>query len=82
MEVRIELHTFSLYLFHTFAIENCLEFTHDQFNAVCPGYIATPMTANLGEDFLAQMCNKIPLGRLGKPEEVAGTVRFLVAFAY
>lgn len=46
-------------------------------NAVCPGYIATPMTANLGEEFLEKMCSKIPLGRLGKPEEVAGTVRFL-----
>ena len=46
-------------------------------NAVCPGYIATPMTANLGDDFLEKICQKIPLGRLGKPEEVAGTVRFL-----
>ena len=46
-------------------------------NAVCPGYIATPMTATLGDDFLEKICQKIPLGRLGKPEEVAGTVRFL-----
>ncbi len=46
-------------------------------NAVCPGYIATPMTASLGDEFLEKMCQKIPLGRLGKPEEVAGTVRFL-----
>lgn len=46
-------------------------------NAVCPGYIATPMTANLGEEFLKEMAEHIPLGRLGKPEEVAGTVRFL-----
>jgi len=48
-----------------------------RINAVCPGYIATPMTANLGEDFLNEMCTHIPLGRLGKPEEVAGVVRFL-----
>lgn len=46
-------------------------------NAVCPGYIATPMTASLGEEFLQEMAEQIPLGRLGKPEEVAGTVRFL-----
>ena len=46
-------------------------------NAVCPGYIATPMTATLGDNFLEKICQKIPLGRLGKPEEVAGTVRFL-----
>lgn len=46
-------------------------------NAVCPGYIATPMTAELGEEFLQEIASQIPLGRLGKPEEVAGTVRFL-----
>ena len=32
-------------------------------NAVCPGFIATPMTASLGEEFLAEMAEKIPLGR-------------------
>lgn len=46
-------------------------------NAVCPGFIATAMTDELGEEFLQEMAKKIPLGRLGKPEEVAGTVRFL-----
>ncbi|KAL3779062.1 hypothetical protein ACHAWO_000692 [Cyclotella atomus] len=46
-------------------------------NAVCPGYIRTPMTANLDESFLDEMITHIPLGRLGEPEEVAGTVRFL-----
>eukprot|EP00579_Thalassiosira_antarctica_P025040 CAMPEP_0202020738 /NCGR_PEP_ID=MMETSP0905-20130828/45102_1 /ASSEMBLY_ACC=CAM_ASM_000554 /TAXON_ID=420261 /ORGANISM="Thalassiosira antarctica, Strain CCMP982" /LENGTH=259 /DNA_ID=CAMNT_0048582395 /DNA_START=140 /DNA_END=922 /DNA_ORIENTATION=- len=46
-------------------------------NAVCPGFIATAMTDKLGEEFLQEMAKKIPLGRLGKPEEVAGTVRFL-----
>mmetsp|Transcript_23587 Transcript_23587/g.51082 ORF Transcript_23587/g.51082 Transcript_23587/m.51082 type:complete len:154 (-) Transcript_23587:144-605(-) len=46
-------------------------------NAVCPGFIATPMTAELGEEYLQEVAKKIPLGRLGKPEEVAGTVRFL-----
>mmetsp|Transcript_21438 Transcript_21438/g.44971 ORF Transcript_21438/g.44971 Transcript_21438/m.44971 type:complete len:301 (-) Transcript_21438:101-1003(-) len=48
-----------------------------RINAVCPGYIATPMTANLGDEFLDEMCKLIPLGRLGRPEEVAGVVRFL-----
>lgn len=46
-------------------------------NAVCPGFIATPMTADLGEEYLLEVTKNIPLGRLGKPEEVAGTVRFL-----
>lgn len=48
-----------------------------RINAVCPGYIATPMTANLKDEFLDEMCKVIPLGRLGRPEEVAGVVRFL-----
>lgn len=48
-----------------------------RINAVCPGYIATPMTAGLGDEFLEEMCKHIPLGRLGQPEEVAGVVRFL-----
>lgn len=47
-------------------------------NAVCPGYIETPMTANLEPQFLEEMKDLIPLNRLGKPEEVAGLVRFLV----
>jgi len=46
-------------------------------NAVCPGYIETPMTANLDPQFLEEMADLIPLGRLGKPSEVAGLVRFL-----
>ena len=46
-------------------------------NAVCPGFIATPMTADLGEEYLLEVTKNIPLGRLGNPEEVAGTVRFL-----
>ncbi|CAN0117294.1 unnamed protein product [Heterosigma akashiwo] len=44
-------------------------------NAVCPGFIETPMTKDLpGVD---QLLAAIPLGRFGQPEEVAGMVRFL-----
>jgi len=46
-------------------------------NAVCPGFIASDMTAELSEEYLKQMCDFIPLKRLGQPEEVAGMVRFL-----
>ena len=38
--------------------------------------LITTVTASLGEEFLQEMAQQIPLGRLGKPEEVAGTVRF------
>mmetsp|Transcript_14076 Transcript_14076/g.18358 ORF Transcript_14076/g.18358 Transcript_14076/m.18358 type:complete len:298 (-) Transcript_14076:167-1060(-) len=46
-------------------------------NAICPGYIASDMTAVLDEAFLAKVTAVIPLKRLGKAEEVAGMARFL-----
>jgi 3-oxoacyl-[acyl-carrier protein] reductase len=45
-------------------------------NAVAPGFVETDMTTDLNTEGLLQF---IPLGRLGKPEEVAGMVRFLAA---
>jgi 3-oxoacyl-[acyl-carrier protein] reductase len=46
-------------------------------NCVCPGFIASDMTAVLDEEYLAKVSEGIPLKRLGKPEEVAGMTRFL-----
>ena len=45
-------------------------------NAVAPGFIETDMTEDLKSDDIVK---SIPLGRYGKPEEVAGTIRFLAA---
>lgn len=45
-------------------------------NAVAPGFIETDMTEDLKSDDIIEF---IPLGRYGKPEEVAGTIRFLAA---
>ena len=45
-------------------------------NAVAPGFIETDMTEDLKSDDIIKF---IPLGRYGKPEEVAGTIRFLAA---
>ncbi len=47
-------------------------------NAVAPGYIETDMTAAAGEKVREHMLERIPLGRLGSAEDVAGAVRFLV----
>jgi 3-oxoacyl-[acyl-carrier protein] reductase len=50
-------------------------------NAVAPGFIATEMTAKLGEDLLTQIKKEIPLGRLGDPQDVADAVLFLASDA-
>ncbi len=48
-------------------------------NAVAPGFIATDMTAELGEDAHAALSDQIPLGRLGSPDDVAAAVAFLAS---
>ena len=48
-------------------------------NAVCPGYITTEMTAALPEAAQAELKARIPLGRLGTPEDVAEVVAFLAS---
>jgi 3-oxoacyl-[acyl-carrier protein] reductase len=50
-------------------------------NAVAPGFIATDMTAKLGEELLEQIKKEIPLGRLGDPLDVADAVLFLASDA-
>jgi acetoacetyl-CoA reductase len=47
-------------------------------NAIAPGYIDTDMVAAVPEDVLAKIVAKIPVGRLGKAEEIARAVGFLV----
>jgi 3-oxoacyl-[acyl-carrier protein] reductase len=47
-------------------------------NAIAPGFVQTDMTANLGTKAV-EMQNLIPLGRLGKPEEIAQTALFLAS---
>lgn len=46
-------------------------------NAVAPGFIATDMTAGLGDEAHARLSEQIPLGRLGQPEDIAAAVLFL-----
>ncbi len=46
-------------------------------NAVAPGFIETDMTAELDEKQADALRERIPLGRLGDPEDVAAVVRFL-----
>jgi acetoacetyl-CoA reductase len=48
-------------------------------NTISPGYIATDMVMAVPEDIRNQIIAQIPIGRLGKPEEVAYIVDFLVS---
>lgn len=48
-------------------------------NCVAPGVIDTDMVKILGEDVLQELANNTPLGRLGKPEDVAAAVSFLAS---
>jgi 3-oxoacyl-(acyl-carrier-protein) reductase len=46
-------------------------------NAMCPGFVETDMVTALTDEVKAALIAKIPLGRFGKPEEVASFVRYL-----
>jgi NAD(P)-dependent dehydrogenase (short-subunit alcohol dehydrogenase family) len=48
-------------------------------NAVTPGYIATEMLATIPDKVMDRLRSQIPVGRLGKPEEIARVVCFLAA---
>ena len=48
-------------------------------NCIAPGFIETDMTASLPDEARATLLEDIALGRLGRPEDVAGTVLFLAS---
>ncbi|MGI6256707.1 MAG: 3-oxoacyl-ACP reductase FabG [Anaerovoracaceae bacterium] len=48
-------------------------------NAIAPGYIGTEMIENMTEKALKAVKGKIPMGRVGTPEEVADSVLFLLS---
>ncbi len=46
--------------------------------AIAPGYIATEMVSSMPPEALERMTNPTPLKRLGEPDEIAHTVRFIL----
>ena len=47
-------------------------------NSICPGFIETDMVAAIPEDAKEKLLKTVPLGRFGKPDEIARAVRFLI----
>jgi 3-oxoacyl-[acyl-carrier protein] reductase len=48
-------------------------------NAVCPGFIETPILDTVPEKVLEGMRARVPMGRLGKPEDIANVYAFLAS---
>jgi 3-oxoacyl-[acyl-carrier protein] reductase len=48
-------------------------------NAICPGYIETPMTSGMSPLMQRILLSRTPLGRSGQPEEIAATAAFLAS---
>jgi 2-keto-3-deoxy-L-fuconate dehydrogenase len=48
-------------------------------NAICPGFISTPILASMPAKIVKLMEDRVPLGRLGRPEEIANTYAWLAS---
>ncbi|MBM3406068.1 MAG: 3-oxoacyl-ACP reductase FabG [Betaproteobacteria bacterium] len=47
--------------------------------AVCPGFVATPILDTIPPAVMQKMVDKVPMGRLGRPEEIARVYAFLAS---
>jgi acetoacetyl-CoA reductase len=51
---------------------------HVTVNCVCPGFTETDMYTNIPDNAKEQIVKRIPLGRIGTPQEIARAVRYLI----
>ncbi|CAM3156363.1 SDR family NAD(P)-dependent oxidoreductase [Sporolactobacillus spathodeae] len=50
-----------------------------RFNSVAPGYVNTPLLKTLPQKVRASMIEKMPIGRLAEPEEIANVIAFVAS---
>ena len=48
-------------------------------NAVCPGFIATPILQSMPQNVIDSMVAHVPMGRMGRPDEIAAACAFLLS---
>ncbi len=48
-------------------------------NAICPGFVETPILASMPEKVVRMMEDRVPMGRLARPEEIANTYAWLAS---
>jgi 3-oxoacyl-[acyl-carrier protein] reductase len=48
-------------------------------NAICPGFVETPILSTMPEKVVRMMEDRVPMGRLAKPEEIANTYAWLAS---
>ena len=48
-------------------------------NAICPGFVETPILKTMPQKVVQMIEDKVPLGRLGRPEEIANTYAWLAS---
>ncbi len=48
-------------------------------NAICPGFVETTIVKSIPEKVMQAMIDRVPLGRLARPEEIANTYAFLAS---
>ena len=48
-------------------------------NAICPGFIETPILSKMPAKIIQMMADRVPMGRLGRPDEIAATYAWLAS---
>ena len=48
-------------------------------NTISPGYVATEMTRAIKPEILQSIVDQIPMGRMARPDEIAGLIAYLVS---